>query len=220
MEALSSITTTQRSKSWRIKAGRECALPSAQFKDMPFSHPDVRVAAIEQIASKWDGRPVLDIGIGNGFYGEELHRRFNAIVYGVEVWPAYIVNQLLYYRTIFVCDARTFEYEMLKGKVGLVIMGDILEHLEKAEAVTLVNRLKELFPRLILTIPIVDVYQGTYKGNVYENHHYRWKTSEIKDDLGFKLIKDCTPCGLFEWRKPVIKDMILNMPGIIQVAAK
>jgi len=166
---------------------------------MPFSDPDVRVAAINLIASKWRDEAVLDVGVGNGFYGETLHQKFNALVYGIEVWPKYIVNQLLYYRTIFLCDARTFEYEMLKNRVGLVILGDVVEHLEKDEAVMLVNRLRGLFPWLVMTIPIVNVPQGAYGGNVYETHRYQWKVPEIESDLGLKLIADCGMCGLFEY---------------------
>ena len=166
---------------------------------MPFSDPGVRAAAIDLISSKWDNQAVLDVGVGDGFYGETLHRRFNAVVYGIEVWPKYIVNQLLYYRTIFICDARTFEYEMLAKKVGLVVLGDVVEHLEKVEAITLVSRLKRLFPWLVMTIPIVDVPQGEYLGNIHEMHRYQWKVPEIEQELGFRLVKDCGMCGLFSW---------------------
>ena len=142
---------------------------------MPFSDPDVRTAAMNLISPKWENCAVLDVGVGDGYYGEALHRKFNAIVYGIEVWPKYIANHLLYYRTIFLCDARTFEYELLTKKIGLVILGDVVEHLEKPEAITLVNRLKSLFPWLVMTIPIIDVPQGAYLGNTYEIHRHQWK---------------------------------------------
>ena len=175
---------------------------------MPFSDPDVRTAAMYLISSKWENQAVLDIGIGDGYYGEALHRKFNAIVYGVEVWPKYIVNQLLYYRTIFLCDARTFEYEMLAKKIRLVILGDVVEHLEKPEAIVLINRLKNIFPWLVMTIPIVDVPQGAYAGNIHETHRHQWKVPEIEGELGLNLIKNCGMCGLFSWGGLITKQII------------
>jgi predicted TPR repeat methyltransferase len=99
--------------------------------DEPVSNPKIREIAKQAIMRKVPNS-VLDIGIGRGFYGQFIKAiNPSAKVYGIEVYAPYITNHLDYYTTIFLCNAKDFEYELLKDRIDLVIAADVIEHFPK-----------------------------------------------------------------------------------------
>jgi predicted SAM-dependent methyltransferase len=66
--------------------------------------------------------------------------------------------------------------------VDLVIMGDVLEHIAKEEAVDLLNKVSKITRYAIISIPIIHYPQNEYEGNPYEVH--------VKDDWTHEEVLD------------------------------
>jgi predicted TPR repeat methyltransferase len=155
---------------------------------MPISDPKIREIATKVIVEK-PANNVLDIGIGYGFYGKFIKSKNpEANIYGIEIYPKYITDQLDYYKTIFLCNAKDFEYELLKSKIDLVIAADVIEHFSKDEATVLLKRLMSLFPRGVITIPVNVVKDGIVyfeaplkeHENKHEIHQSNWTVTKSK----------------------------------------
>jgi len=172
--------------------------------DMPESDPLVRRPAIELITSQVSRltKPILDIGVGSGFYGRTLRGIYpRAEIYGIDIWPPYITpKHLEWYRAVILTDALAFDYAFFKDRCSLLIAADVVEHFEKEDAVRLVRMWKQFAPWIIITLPIQDFEQGPYMGNSHETHLHQWKVDEVERDLDMKLVKDCGVCGLFQFQ--------------------
>ena len=103
------------------------------------------------------------------------------------------------YDKVFCADMRAFDYSTLSA--DLVILADIVEHLPKSDAISVIQKLKKYYKWLLITIPIVRYEQGARENNPYEAHLYQWTKEEIIDDLGMLFMQDCGMCGLFEWNE-------------------
>ena len=172
---------------------------------MPNSDPNVRSPAIDHIISNSRrlSKPVLEIGVGSGFYGRTLKGVFPGIeIFGIEVWPPYITpDHLNWYKSIFLANALNFDYSLLINRVSLIIAADVVEHFEKPDALHLMSIWKKLSPWILITLPIVVFEQGAYQGNIHETHLHHWTIEEVERDLGMTLIKDCGVCGLFQYKE-------------------
>ena len=123
---------------------------------------------------------ILDVGAGMGWYEDFIKR--NKINYkkldAIEVWEPYIekYNLKARYDNVFNIDAR----EWNNWKYDLIILGDILEHMTKEEAIKLWDNISKQARFAIISIPIVHYPQGHENGNPYEEH--------IKDDWSSKEV--------------------------------
>lgn len=132
---------------------------------------------------------VLDLGVGSGGYYNWLNHRYvpgqdwavdqgelaGAHWTGIEVWTPYIKEFDLEakYNTLVNEDIRTVDYSTL-GLFDVAIAGDVLEHMSKEDAVSVVAKVLEVSKYLIINIPIIYYPQGESHDNPYEEH--------IKDD--------------------------------------
>lgn len=109
---------------------------------------------------------VLDVGCGQGDYYEMLKDHFKRID-AVEIWEPYIHEYKLKekYSNLFHVNIMDFEFEYY----DVIIMGDILEHLSREDAVTLLNRISNKCKQLLVVVPYY-LPQETVFGNVYERH--------------------------------------------------
>lgn len=117
---------------------------------------------------------ILDIGPGQGTYFHLLKNNLQGCSWdGVEVFKPYIDNFNLknFYNNIYNVDVREFYPE---ENYDLIIAGDVLEHMEKEEAQSLVTRMLDHCRWFLISIPIVKWEQDEINGNVHEIH--------IKDD--------------------------------------
>lgn len=119
-------------------------------------------------------KKILDIATGQGTYHNLFYKNENlndCVWYGIEIWPRWIKKFDLKnkYDVFFEHDVRTFDYSKI-GNVDLTFAGDILEHMTKDDAVSLVDKLLIISDKLILSIPIVFMPQGADGGNPYEEH--------------------------------------------------
>ena len=127
---------------------------------------------------------IIDIGVGSGTYAKMFRklRLFpDSTLIGIEAWEPYIKEYSLNerYHTIINEDVRKVDFSKI-GQVDLVVMGDVLEHITKEEAVALVNVLSQFTRYAIISIPIIHYPQDEYEGNPYEIH--------VKDDWSHKEV--------------------------------
>ena len=160
---------------------------------------------VNKISQK-PGRVVLDFGCGEGKWGKLLKGKVS-LIDGVEVWKPYInkYNLPKFYDTVYDVDLRSFVFDK---KYNVAILGDVLEHLPKEEAVDFLNKLKAGVETIFLTIPVtVCIQDGTVYGNPFETHHYHWSDKEIRFELGFTLLNvsvndnGLVAIGCYEWNK-------------------
>ena len=112
---------------------------------------------------------VLDIGPGVGTYAKLLADLPIARMTGVEVWEPYVTTYRLreYYDEIIIGDARVVDLPVS----DVVILGDIVEHMTRAEARELWDRCARAGRRAVfLSIPIVHYPQAEIEGNPFEVH--------------------------------------------------
>lgn len=150
---------------------------------------------------------ILDVGAGSGKWGQLL--KDIAVVDAVEVWPANarsIPDGL--YRSIYEKDIAFFAYQDLyPGVYDVVILGDVLEHLEGDIGQYLVEQLKRNVSNIFLTIPVTECVQdGNALGNPYETHRFQWSDKELRI-LGFNLMhvgansNGLVAIGTYKWTK-------------------
>lgn len=127
-------------------------------------------------------RSVLDVGTGAGHYGRMVRHYVDrdAQIHGVEVWEPYIERFGLdrVYDYIYTCDVRDMARPQ---QYDLIILGDVLEHMPKDDAVAVVDFLKQSGKNLVVSLPIIEWHQDEVEGNPYEAHLHHWSVDEFEE---------------------------------------
>ena len=132
----------------------------------------------------------LDIGAGAGSWLEAVRPWFLQSKWmAIEAWKPYVERFCLpdRYAAVFTGDARNLSFP----QVDVVIMGDVLEHMTKEDAVTVWKKARDSSWQLtILSIPVVHYPQGHVHDNPYQEHvKDDWTHEEVMDT--FEGIKRC-----------------------------
>lgn len=129
---------------------------------------------------------ILDVGVGEGFYINLLKDHFSHFD-GVEVFAEYIEQFDLKnrYNNIFNINILDFEFDFY----DIIIMGDILEHIELEDAVPLVERLIKKCNELLVILPF-NLEQEIVNNNIYERHLQPYLNEEKMNEFypGLELI--------------------------------
>ena len=129
---------------------------------------------------------IVDVGCGKGTYPLLFEDRLKYYWIGIEIWKPYVKEFNLHtlYNYLWVGDVR--KIYMPKG--DCVILGDILEHLEKEEALKLLTNCIKRFPHVVISIPHGPRPQPVFK-NKYEQHLSVWTFEELDELLpdSFKI---------------------------------
>lgn len=124
-------------------------------------------------------KTVLDIGPGAGKYAHLVKEVLpDTHITGVEIWAPYVKEYGLeyFYDTVHICDARIYP----NFNFDLVIFGDVLEHMTRAEARELWMKASREAKSAIISIPTIHFPQGDIEGNPYEIHvEEHWTHDEI-----------------------------------------
>lgn len=117
---------------------------------------------------------ILDVGAGSGTYGKMLNEFY--YIDGLEIHEPYIEKFRLreLYKNLYNVNILAFDF----SQYDYIIMGDILEHIPKYEAMTLVAKINSAGKKLLIAVPYM-YEQGEYDGNVHEIHHQPDLTHEI-----------------------------------------
>jgi len=129
---------------------------------------------------------VTDVGPGEGTYAK-LFRPVHEGVWwtGIEVHRPYIKKYRLnstktrrMYDELHVEDVRESESHLFHR--DLVIFGDVLEHVERDDAVALLQRAEAAGAwNILVSVPIVDSPQGEVDGNPHEAHLHQWDPDDM-----------------------------------------
>lgn len=134
---------------------------------------------------------LLDIGVGFGKYGflarEYLeiwgsnndYGHFSVRIDGVEPFKSYITPcHSFIYDNIYNVDALTFVKKQTT-EYDLVLLIDVLEHLEKEKGKVLISSLLENNRNVLISTPKVFHKQDAVYQNPYEVHRSLWKEKEL-----------------------------------------
>lgn len=130
------------------------------------------------ILSRIEG--VVDLGAGAGLWRNHSQalpigeKKWTA----VEVWPANVkrFNLKNRYDAVRVKDFRKIKFNAYPGH--LFIFGDVLEHLEREQALDVIRRASSMGSVLVVMpfSPTTSAEQGPYDdGNEFERHRYIWR---------------------------------------------
>lgn len=121
-------------------------------------------------------RRVIDAGCGGGTYRLQAGPVLPGVHWtGIEAWEPYVARFGLdkLYDRLVVSDLRKVDFTAL-APADLVIFGDVLEHMTRAEAQAVVARASAVAPFVLISIPVVHYPQEAVEGNPFEEH--------VKDD--------------------------------------
>jgi SAM-dependent methyltransferase len=144
---------------------------------VPNSLPTWRHVVKRHLKANWpEGARVLDVGAGSGEWGRHLRDAFD--VDAVEVWPAYVEQYGLreVYGNVWVGDIEKLEH--LLPRYDVVLLGDVIEHLEARAAQHLVERLAARHGEVVAVVPW-KWEQGPSGGNPHEEHLQTDLTPEL-----------------------------------------
>jgi 2-polyprenyl-3-methyl-5-hydroxy-6-metoxy-1,4-benzoquinol methylase len=173
---------------------------------MPYSDTEGKDAALawyEEIRP----RSVIDIGAGSGTYARAVRAsstwkgRWTA----VEAWEPYVTRFGLkgLYNGVVVADARRLTAPFYEA--DLVIAGDVLEHMPRADAVRLLDKIRAHAANLIVSVPVLHLDQDAVYGNPYETHVDHWTADQMRTELSRsgvirgELVGDVLAC--FWWSR-------------------
>jgi SAM-dependent methyltransferase len=148
---------------------------------------------------------ILDIGVGSGTYINLIKLSnnicFDAEWVAIEAWKPYIDEFKLEskYNRVVNTDARKLNWDDL-GKFDVAIAGDVLEHMSKDEAITLVDQILENCKTLIISIPIRYLPQDEINGNPFEVH--------VKDDWSHEEVLETWPQYIKNFWKKEKKSLV------------
>lgn len=146
---------------------------------MPISDPDLKDWSLE-LYQQIKPQTVLDIGAGSGTYAKLMRSHHACKWTAVEAWGPYVEQFSLdtLYDQVIVADARYLSGDVFM--VDLVILGDVIEHMTKPDAVKLLCRIKRFAQHIIVSIPIGDWPQGAVGGVPFEEHKASWYEGEMQ----------------------------------------
>ncbi len=187
---------------------------------MPGSWGYFRHDIKEYLTKNFDSNStILDVGCGQGDYADMLTDYFGKFD-AVEIFEPYIeqFNLKERYNNVYNVNILDFDFE----HYDIIIMGDILEHLSREDAVTLIDKLKDKCNELMIVVPYY-LPQDTVNDNIYERHlqpdiddeimekyfpslellNYNGKEFKLRIDVGEDVYYYCT----FVKRKGEIKEI-------------
>lgn len=182
----------------------------------------VHISTVADEIYKHQPKSVLDIGMGFGRWGMIAREVLDVIkgrifpeswqtkIDAIEIFEKYITDlQRTLYNNIFITDVRNFVNNE-NFFYDMIIAGDVIEHLEKSEALDIIAKLRTRCKVLIIGIPLGDRYkQGTVCGNTHEAHLSVWQPDDFADctkKLEFKERVKQRPYGLYIYESSNITD--------------
>jgi 2-polyprenyl-3-methyl-5-hydroxy-6-metoxy-1,4-benzoquinol methylase len=175
---------------------------------MPTSKPE-KIPYVLRTAMLIAPKKVLDIGAGFGKYGLLLREylelwgmtveesidtvspkfdkeNWKVTIHALEIHECYIKDYHRYfYDKIIIGDVRDL-IDQLDSDYDLVLICDVIEHIDKEAGKTVLINLQRKSNSIILTSPIGYTKQKAYFGNQNERHVCGWTQEEL-EELGFNV---------------------------------
>jgi len=167
---------------------------------MPSSRPNT-VPIVIHLVRQLKPRSILDVGVGFGKWGH-LFREYTDIleserdparyrrenwqvrIDGIEGFPNYLTEMHRYlYNDLHTGDARNLIRQL--PAYDLIFMGDVLEHLSKADGHQLLRDAFALADKaVIITTPKYETAQTDLCGNELERHRSLWAARDFREFEG------------------------------------
>lgn len=165
---------------------------------MPFSSLQGKDLIKRWFAKREDIRSVVDFGAGCGIYAEmNSVAGLGLYLIAVEIWEPYIKEFSLHklYDEIIVGNLLTVDLP----KADCAILGDVLEHLSKGQALRAFRRIDKFYRHVIISIPWSGLGGEAVFGNPYELHKSMWNYEEVSDLVGtaYEVKKRYPHVGVF-----------------------
>ena len=177
---------------------------------MPYSSESGK-SFVRYIFGKVKNTKVLDIGCGSGTYAKMFPKsRFT----GIEIWEPYVEKFNLHslYKEIYVQDACDLDWEDItfEGNFDVAILGDVVEHMDEAQAQSLFYNVRSYADTVIISIPIGHYPQDEFEGNPYEKHVTdNWTMEQVEKVFGKPdFARQENEIGVFAWSKYNLKPKI------------
>jgi len=157
---------------------------------MAYNHPQNEWVTRFLFPRNLDGFTILDCACGRGSWCFFIRTQIEGIPYieGFELFIPYIENliKLNLYDRVYELDIR--KVKGLEIKFDIILVMNVLEHLEKDEALKVLKDLEEMSQyRLIVSLPIGKHTQGVGPdGNVFEIHRSTFQPKEM-ERYGYKI---------------------------------
>lgn len=149
---------------------------------MPVSHHEGREWVAERLAAAAP-QLVVDVGAGEGIYSMLMRELTPGARWEcVEIWEPYVerFDLAAKYDVVHVTDARCFDFP----GGGVVLLGDVIEHLPEQDGRRLLAELRERADHLMVSVPVVHLEQGSVHGNPHEAHVAHWTWEAMDDVMG------------------------------------
>jgi hypothetical protein len=156
---------------------------------MPHSTPIFKQETIAFIKSSFTSDvSILDIGAGAGTYSTLLKSSFPNMDC-VEVFEPYIemFDLKSKYNNVYNENILNFDFKYY----DLILLGDILEHISKSDAIYLIEKLYNKCKELIIAVPFHSE-QGVH----YDNEHEIHLQSDLSHDVFMQRFPNMRPLGL------------------------
>lgn len=164
---------------------------------MPGSVPQGKQEIKEFIDLQNDIKTIIDVGAGGCTYPQLLGPKYEFIA--IEIWAPYVkqFNYQDYYKQVIVGDVRFVK--LPKG--DCIIFGDILEHIDKREALQVITEALKEYKHLIISVPLSsDLHKGLigdelmeirpgkeHFGNWFELHVSPWYWNDLEKITDWKV---------------------------------
>jgi hypothetical protein len=134
---------------------------------------------------------VTDIGPGEGTYAKLFRPEHHGVWWtAIEIHKPYVAKYKLkntktrtgMYDELHIEDARESADHLFHR--DLVIAGDVLEHMDRDDAVALLQRIEQAGAwHILVSLPIVGSQQGEVDGNPHEAHVHQWDAKDMDQVL-------------------------------------
>lgn len=178
------------------------SLPSVPFPGRSGGSADEGKEVIANWLHEIAPKTVIDVGPGQGVYARIARHVDPAVrVIGVEVFfPSvreYELRRL--YSDIVIADVRWLSWDRLVNKFSpdVVILGDVLEHMRRDEAIEVMDALSWRNIPALVSLPIVDWPQDEIDGNPFEAHLTHWTHSGFCATFAPHRAVRCPPIGVY-----------------------
>lgn len=110
--------------------------------------------------------------------------------YGVETWAPNVVNHSHWslYDKVIVADIRHLDFESIYTIPDLVVLDDVLPHMDREEAVVILNKVKVWTDAMVLSVPL-GVAPHHEAGNWTYGHQWNPTPDDVESLLGRGVIK-------------------------------
>ena len=150
---------------------------------------------------------ILDVGPGRGKFAHILneYHKMDCLEIFEPFVEKYHLQQL--YRQVIVEDIRNFRFPA--ETYDLVIMGDVLEHLNASEAQKVTKYLHSQGSCILTSVPY-ELIQGELEDNIHEVHLQPDLTPEImkKRYPDLTMIFSCETCGIYVSKNSIMSKVL------------